>query len=44
MASQWLIIHGRLLGKAFAPFAAVTVAVRAPVEQQPHPAGCFKRA
>jgi hypothetical protein len=41
---QWLIIQGRLLGKALLPFAAVTVAPRLPVEQQPQPDGCFSRA
>jgi len=41
---QWLIIQGRLLGKALFPFAPVTVAPRRPVLQQPQPEGCFKRA
>lgn len=42
---QWLIIHGRLLGKALAPLAAVTVALRMPllVPQQPQPEGWRKR-
>lgn len=37
---QWLIIHGRFDGKAFAPFGAVTVVVLRDDEQQPQPAGC----
>lgn len=42
---QWLIIHGRLEGADFAPLGAVTVAPRfEEVLQQPHPAGCLKRA
>jgi hypothetical protein len=38
-ASQWLIIQGRLVGKALAPSAPVTVVLRLPPAQQPHPAG-----
>lgn len=45
--SQWLIIHGRLLGKDLAPLAAVTVALRTPLlpllEQHPHPDGWRRR-
>jgi hypothetical protein len=41
---QWLIIQGRLLGKALLPFAPVSVAPRLPVLQQPQPAGCLRRA
>ena len=37
MQCQWLIIHGRVLGKLFA--AAGVVVVFAPL-QQPHPAPC----
>lgn len=37
--AQWLIIHGRFDGKAFAPFGAVTVVVLREDEQQPQPAG-----
>ena len=45
LSPQWLIIQGRLLGKALVPLAAVTVALRcAPVEQQPQPAGWRMRA
>jgi hypothetical protein len=44
---QWLIIHGRWVGKLFAPFGARTVVTRfvADVEeQQPQPAGWRMRA
>ena len=42
-APQWLIIQGRLVGKALLPFGAVTVAPRLAVEQQPQPDGCLSR-
>ena len=41
---QWLIIHGRLLGKALAPLGAVTVVVfLEPGLQQLQPAGWRSR-
>jgi hypothetical protein len=43
-APQWLIIQGRLLGKALAPVAEVTVApFLLLVEQQPQPDGWRSR-
>jgi hypothetical protein len=42
--TQWLIIQGLLPGNAFAPSAAVAVALRFPGVQQPQPVGCLNRA
>lgn len=39
--TQWLIIHGRLVGNPFVPSAAHNVAFET-VPQQPQPGGCLR--
>jgi hypothetical protein len=39
-SSQWLIIHGRALGKLFVPSDAVAVLLRLSGLQQPHEDPC----